>query len=210
MYRANKITTPKIFALLALIVIFFGTAFGVFSGYVNKNIGQTNSYLNNKGSFMGVISLGGHQLKVIQNNQDCLTSGIDLNTQYITTDKTYQIDSVYLKNTDKGTDLACYARWKFVATIDGVTDININEYCTTSDPNVFLNEADNYFYYVDSEYAPKSLSSSSSLCLFDQMKFKGEYNTQTNTYGSIIDEYFSGSNFKLNLTVEASDTAWEI
>lgn len=214
MKKFQKITATKILALILLVSLFFGLAFNIFNLSSRGDLGKTQSYLSNNGAFMGVITLGGHQLKILQTvdgeEKDCKESGVDLGTNYIATDKHYNIDSVYIKNTDAGTDLSCYLRWKFVATIDGVQDIDINKYCNTSNPYIFLNKEDNYFYYVDTNFNPKSLASSETTLLFDEMYFKGEYNSESKTYGSVIDEYFSGSDFKLKLILEASDTEWTV
>ena len=210
MNKSKSVT--KITFIVLLTALFFGIVFNVMGGYDKKYIDNTGAYLTNTGAIMGVITLGGYQLKIVQGENDCTEKGIELGTNSIATDKSYAVENVYLQNTDTGSDLNCYVRWKFTATIDGVEDIDINESCSTSIPNAFLNREDGYFYYVDknNSYTPMTLASSNAVLLFDQMQFKGEYDAKTDTYGSILDQYYSGSNIKLNLVVQASKTAWII
>ena len=200
----NKLTVVKILTLIMLVVFSAGFLFS-FTNVINKD--GANAYLKNDGTIMGVITIGGLRLQINQNEQDCQTVGIDLGTTTLATDKVYSINSVNITKKDAGQS-TCYIRWKFVATIDGVGDIDINNHCLTSDPNVFLDKEQNYFYYVSETYEPISLTG--NVCVLDEMYFKGEYDTLSKKYGSIIDEYFSGSNFKLNLIVEVSETPWSI
>lgn len=209
--KRKEISLSRILALALLVLMFFTVSFGVLD---NFKLNKTQSYLQDNGLFMGILTIGGHQLKVLQDDgtgtkKEC--TKISLGTDAITTDKQHDVLGVYIQNEDQGINaVECYVRWKFIATIDGVGEININEYCKTSSVDAFIDRNDNYFYYINSDYSMKTLPAGSSICLFDKMLFEGEYDSATKTYGSIIDKYFSGSNFKLTLVVEASNDEWEV
>ena len=211
----NKITVNKIVLIIAYTLLVCLCLFSI------TPFDSTNSYLASTGSFVGKIEVAGLEYKVYQKTtgdyEDVTSTGIILGTRPFSTDTTYTYD-VILKNDDPSTSTAAgfYVRWKFVATIDGVeqninfaikTDITANQ--TQTNPygkNSHL--SGDYFYYVTTGSTLATLDAQETVSLLSSVEFVGSYNSQTDSYGSLLDSVFAGSTFEFKLVIEGSSTAF--
>ena len=191
----------KIILILLLTAMFFGIAFNIFS---NKKhvLDETGAYLTSQGGLTGIIQLGGEKLSVTQNGEE--TSTIYFNVEYFVTDKKYEYN-IGIKNTEKagGSD-SKYLRWKWTAVIDGVEE-NINKYVTpVKSGSKQAYAMGNWFYLVDNDYVATKLAPQEELNILTELRFNGEYDIETEKYGSLLDKYYSGSNIQIYLTVQGS------
>ena len=191
----------KIILILLLTAMFFGITFNVFSNHKSP-LDKTGAYLTSQGGLTGIIQLGGEKLSVTQNGVG--TNIIYFNEDYFVTDKKYEYN-IGIKNTEKagGSD-SKYLRWKWTAVIDGVEE-NINKYVTpVKNENKQAYIMENWFYLVDNDYVAAKLEPQEELNILTELRFNGEYDIETEKYGSLLDKYYSGSNIQIYLTVQGS------
>lgn len=206
--KESKIGLNKIYTTLILLVVFVSVVF-VGNSFLRFNMGSTYSYLSDSDYTIGDIHVKGVQLKVYQNTgsgyTDVTDSGFDLVTNYFATDKTYDYDIVIRNDELAGvTADQYYLRWRFKALIDNI-EYDITEYCEVDDAGVYQQEdAEGVHFYSVNSGSSSALAVQSQLKLLSSIKFEGEYDEGSDSYGSILDDEFSGSNMKVWVEIEGS------
>lgn len=202
-------------AILLLLVFSVNIFITIFSSF--NRFGKTSAYLKQEGSMIGIIQIAGHKFKVRQEiggeMQDITDTGITFNQRYFATDTIYNYN-IEVYNGEVGSNK--YLRWKWVTTIDG-EEVNLNKFFkpsvvdglgVTLETFAYLDK--DYYYYANDSYEALILGGEKSINILSTIQFKGEYDPINKTYGSILDEYFSGSSFNITLKVDSADAPWII
>ncbi|MBQ8431045.1 MAG: hypothetical protein IJX26_03820 [Clostridia bacterium] len=228
----NKISVNKLFSTIILLMLFCVACFGF-------NLNKTHSYLTDSGIMMGVIKVAPTDYNVYQkltNNSDYVNrsdKGIMLDINYLeSTTSTNEVDGkevstnnyerygvfatdtiyyydVVLKNDDIATvDANSYSlRWWFEMIIDG-TSHNINSAIITTDSHVAL--IGDYFYYVSSGTTIDYFNAQTQVSIIESIEFAGSYDSVNDSYGSLLDDVFSGSDIEFYLHIEGSETLFVV
>lgn len=207
--KENKLSIGKVLFTLTLLVIFSSALFGVgIFDFLNPN--KTYSYLTDNGVVMNVVQIAPMELNVYQRlktdtadpTDPVVDNKIDLETTYFATDVIYDGYNVYLKNDEEESSGGFYIRWKFEATLDGTQYTNLNAYFIPNSSEAVL--SGDYYYYVDAGGENAMLTAGESVNLLEKIYFTGSYDAGSDSYGSILDDKFSGSNFSLRIVIEGS------